>query len=198
MVRSSSLPLNTQQPGTAARQTASQPSPGQLRPPHQQRTAVTQQQSAPPTQPVVNQTPPQLPPRSNVADFLTGMCCHGKSGLHGQLSNLCIRQVNQRKSSQTNILIAVLPGGAAADPFQSSQPSSVSQNFANFDAFGLSSGGNVASTPTVPQFVVSGTVLQPENPNQPKPKSPPSKLEFKLLCSFANCNFSPLHIHLIQ
>ena len=71
MVRSTSLPLNTQQPA-AARQTASQPSPGQLRPPQQQRPPVTQQQSAPSVQPAASQTPPQLPPRAKVADFLTG------------------------------------------------------------------------------------------------------------------------------
>ena len=61
-------------------------------------------------------------------------------------------------------------GGSVADPFQ---PTPVSQNFANFDAFGLSSGGSVNAAAPVPQFVASGTVLQPQNPNQPKP-SPPS------------------------
>ena len=70
MVRSSSLPLNNQQP---ARQTASQPSPGQLRPPQQQRPVATLQQQAPAPQPAASQTPPQLPPRTNVVDLL-GTC----------------------------------------------------------------------------------------------------------------------------
>ncbi|KAL5254724.1 hypothetical protein ACHWQZ_G014233 [Mnemiopsis leidyi] len=139
MVRSTSLPLNTQQPA-AARQTASQPSPGQLRPPQQQRPPVTQQQSAPSVQPAASQTPPQLPPRAKVADFLTG--------------------------------------GGAADPFQSSMPASSSQNFANFDAFALSSGSSTAPTPTS-QFAVSAAVLQPQNPNQPKTSPPKAAAQVK-------------------
>ena len=84
-----------------------------------------------------------------------------------------------------------MAGGGGADPFQSAQTAPASQNFANFDAFGLSSGGGFVSTPAVPQFAStpaapqfvspaaahpfagSGTVLQPQNPNAPKP-SPPS------------------------
>ena len=62
---------------------------------------------------------------------------------------------------------------------------SSSQNFANFDAFGLSGGSNTAPTSTQ-QFAVSGAVLQPQNPNQPR-TSPPSKsylLEYVAEISF--------------